>query len=82
MLLGVMLPQWTEQLATFANELRDWKLTVARYEQVTGIIVPDEVKCSVVSIGAQRATQSYFHISDRELTHDYNILRTAVSNCL
>eukprot|EP00972_Heterocapsa_arctica_P001407 206253-Heterocapsa_arctica.AAC.1 len=59
MLLGVMKPKWSGLLASFANKLGDWELALQRYEQATGVPMPDEVKCSVASMNAPRAVQSY-----------------------
>eukprot|EP00972_Heterocapsa_arctica_P096877 14292754-Heterocapsa_arctica.AAC.1 len=73
-----MKPKWSGQLATFGNELRDWELQLQRYEQATGVPIPDEVKCSVTSMNAPKAIQSYIRVSDTDLMQNYTTLRAGI----
>eukprot|EP00972_Heterocapsa_arctica_P077291 11400714-Heterocapsa_arctica.AAC.1 len=59
MLVGVTKPKWSGRLPDFADELRALELAVQRYEEATRFRMPDDVKCSVISMHAPRAIQSY-----------------------
>eukprot|EP00972_Heterocapsa_arctica_P011889 1740956-Heterocapsa_arctica.AAC.1 len=71
MLVGIMRPRWSGKLQDFTGELREWELTLLRYEEATRFPTPDDVKCSVVSINAPRAIQSYIRVSDVNLLENY-----------
>eukprot|EP00972_Heterocapsa_arctica_P049511 7287229-Heterocapsa_arctica.AAC.1 len=70
-----MRPRWSGKLVEFASELREWEFAVVRYEEATWFPMPDDVKCSVVSMNAPRAIQSYLRVSDANLLRDYATLR-------
>eukprot|EP00972_Heterocapsa_arctica_P052082 7663503-Heterocapsa_arctica.AAC.1 len=70
-----MQPRWSGKLSEFAGELREWELAVQRYEESTHYPMPDDVKCSVVSMHAPRAIQAYLRMSDTDLLINYRTLR-------
>eukprot|EP00972_Heterocapsa_arctica_P083454 12296255-Heterocapsa_arctica.AAC.1 len=78
MLIGVMKPKWSGKLDAFADELRAWELAVLRYEEGTGVPMPDEVRCSVVAMHAPRAIQAYMRVSDVDLLANYATLRGGI----
>eukprot|EP00972_Heterocapsa_arctica_P034570 5089502-Heterocapsa_arctica.AAC.1 len=78
MLVGVMKPKWSSRLPDFADELRVWELAVQRHEEATRFPMPDDVKCSVVSMRAPRAIQSYLRVSDTDLLANYTTLRQGI----
>eukprot|EP00972_Heterocapsa_arctica_P002579 377571-Heterocapsa_arctica.AAC.1 len=62
----------------FANELCEWESALQRYVQATHYPMSDEVKCSIVSMNAPRAIQSYIRFSDVDLLESYAVLRRGV----
>eukprot|EP00972_Heterocapsa_arctica_P032628 4805930-Heterocapsa_arctica.AAC.1 len=70
-----MSPTWSGRLSDFAGELRQWELSVRRYEEATGAPVPDSVKTSIVVMRAPRTIQSYLRVTGANLMGDYGALR-------
>eukprot|EP00972_Heterocapsa_arctica_P073663 10877873-Heterocapsa_arctica.AAC.1 len=66
-----MKPKWSGRLPDFADALRAWELAVQRYEEATRFPMPNDLKCSVVSMHAPRAIQSYLPVSDTDLLANY-----------
>eukprot|EP00972_Heterocapsa_arctica_P077507 11433374-Heterocapsa_arctica.AAC.1 len=78
MLIAITQSRWSGKLSELAGEMREWELAVQRYEESTHYPMPDDVKCSVVSMHCPRAIQSYLRVSDMDLLINYKTLRTGI----
>jgi len=77
-LQGIMKPTWSADPARFEEELRAWELRVERYETVTGVPVPDQIRCATVSQYAPQAVKVFLRLVPQDYLQNYQLLREAI----
>ena len=73
-----MKPTWSADPARFEEELRAWELRVERYESVTGVPVPDQIRCATVSQHAPQAVKVFLRLVPQDYLQNYQLLREAI----
>eukprot|EP00972_Heterocapsa_arctica_P047222 6967147-Heterocapsa_arctica.AAC.1 len=61
MLQGVLTPVWSSSL-NFEIDLRAWERSLKKYEDSANVLIPDNIKCTVLAQHAPRAIRTFLRM--------------------
>eukprot|EP00972_Heterocapsa_arctica_P006692 978698-Heterocapsa_arctica.AAC.1 len=81
MLQGILKPVWSSSLS-FEIDVRAWELSLKRYEEAANVLIPDNIKCTVMAQHAPRAIKTFLRMVPYDVLNNYGVLRASILDYL